>query len=341
MQTAPPEFSGAAVNEVLRESYAINGSLSRQDSERDLNYHVRSDDGREYVFKIANRAEVPGVTDFQIAALLHLEQAAPELPVPRVISTARGQTSITVADDQGRPHTVRLLSWLDGIPLREARFGPRMIRQLGDLLARLGQALQGFEHPASDYPLLWDIRQATHLDSQLGMIPDPDLRTLCSQRLTDFADRLQPALSRCRWQVIHNDLNRGNVLVNPDGGEISGIIDFGDIVKSALVIDVAVAAAYLCKKGDEALDDVLEFLRGYHVVNPLEDSELDLLPDLICMRNVETIVIAHWRASCHPENSEYILRSIDNAEQMLTELSAREPGEVAALFRGACMDTVA
>ena len=45
-------------------------------------------------------------------------------------------------------------------------------------------------------------------------------------------------------QLVHGDINSGNVLFDGDPPRVSGIIDFGDMVHSYLVGEVAVAAAY-------------------------------------------------------------------------------------------------
>ena len=187
LQTEPPVVAESLIAQVIDEAYGLRGELARQDSERDLNYHLRAGDGREYVFKIANRSESSDVTRFQVEALQYLEHAAANLPVPRVVETLDGQFLTTVHDEQGRPHSARMLTWLAGTPLRDAAPLPGSIGVLGQTLAELGIALRGFEHPAADYALLWDIRQASHLGAQLESIPDDALRAECASRLADLS----------------------------------------------------------------------------------------------------------------------------------------------------------
>ena len=138
--------------------------------------------------------------------------------------------------------------------------------------------------------------------------------------------------------MVFNDLNWANVLVDPEDPErVTGIIDFGDLVHSNLVIDVAVAAAYLCRDDGDPLADVRRLLRGYHAVTPIRAEEFRLLPDLIQMRNVLSITIANWRASRYPENRDYLLRSLSRAKSMLALLDSLDSGVLATELRHAAV----
>jgi hypothetical protein len=181
------------------------------------------------------------------------------------------------------------------------------------------------------------MHQRLGLEPLLDYVSDLELRSICAQCLRRFAAWTEPRLADCRTQVIFNDLNASNVLVDPDEPDrVVGIIDFGDIVKSPLVIDIAVAAAYLCRGGTSPLDDVFDFLAAYHAESQILANEFALLPELMRMRNVLTIVIASWRAARYPDNSEYILRSVEHARLMLDTLAARDNAELARTFKDYC-----
>ena len=337
LTTDRPALARGLVAELLREQYGLEGELEPQDSERDQNFLLRSASGRDCVLKIANAAEAEAITDFQVAALLHLERSPVAGLVPSVIRTADGKTRLRVTADNGRVHTVRVLSWLPGILLRPDALNRNAVKRMGRTLAALGKALAGFDHPASDYPLLWDIKQAEGLRGLLDTVADPALRDVLDDRLATFTSAVQPRLAGLRWQVIHNDLNPGNVLfAEDDHDEIAGIIDFGDMIRAPLVNDVAVACAYLCRRDDGSLADMLEFLHGYNAVTPLTQDEFELLPYLVTIRNVTTIVISHWRASMYPENRAYILRSADRALHTLNTFGQRPPAAVTREMQEYC-----
>ena len=337
LTTERPALPAARVAELLLEHYGLEGELEPQDSERDQNFLLRSASGLSCILKIANAAEAEAITDFQVAALLHLEDSAVAGLVPKVVRTADGGTRLRVRADDDCMHTVRVLSWLPGVLLRPDALSRTALYGMGETLAVLGKALADFEHPASNYPLLWDIKQAAGLRELLDTVTDPALHSVLEHHLDRFASEVLPRLAALRWQVIHNDLNPGNVLFSEDDhDDIAGIIDFGDMMRSPLVVDVAVACAYLCRRDDESLADLLEFLRGYHAVTPLTEDELELLPYLVTIRNVTTVVISHWRASMYPDNRAYILRSAERALHMLNTFGRRSPGAVTREMQEHC-----
>jgi len=337
LSEAAPRFSAAAAKTALLQHFGIDGTLETIDSERDQNFHVSAACGEQFVFKVANSAEDAGVTDLQSQALRHIEQTDPDFPVPRLHETLDGNIAAIAIADDGREHVVRLLSWLDGTPLRFFSDAPDIAAPLGRCLARLDRALQGFDHDSDGYRQLWDIKQSGSLASLLDNINDGSLRDTCAGLLARFETSVGPALEDMRWQFIHNDLNPGNVLVKSDSANtLAGVIDFGDAVRSPLVIDVAVATAYLCRAEDDPFADVVQFLAAYTTDLPLQQQEIEVLCDLILMRNVLTILIANWRAARFPENRTYILRSEEKARNTITRIDALSRQSVVERFFDAC-----
>jgi Ser/Thr protein kinase RdoA (MazF antagonist) len=147
-----------------------------------------------------------------------------------------------------------------------------------------------------------------------------------------------PRLPDLRWQVIHNDLNPHNVVVAPDDTDrVSGILDFGDMVHTPLVCDVAIAASY--QLGGAGLEGLCDYVGAYAAVAPLEAAELDLLYDLVAMRMATSVLISEWRAALYPENAEYILRNHPAAVQGLANLAALGREAFDAAVRQACQGT--
>jgi hydroxylysine kinase len=337
LQTPPPNFSKQRATTLLREHYDIEANLEPLASERDQNFLASTADGEKFVLKFANASESAAITDFQSKGLLHIARVAPDFPVPRVIPTVGDELLFEVESEAGDAHRVRLLSWLDGVPLRHAEGVGSMARQTGACLAKLGIALRGFEHPASDYPLLWDIRNAASLEQLLPQVNDEQLRELCEQRLERFRDVVAPRLENLRSQVIHNDMNPSNVLVDStDVNRVSGVIDFGDMVFSRLVNDAAVGAAYFCSAEKDPFVEVVKFLGSYAEILPLTEDEIVLLPDLILTRHLTTVMITHWRASMYPDNADYILRSEPRARQMLSLVACMSIDQTVGRFLAAC-----
>ena len=326
LASLPPDLEETEIAALLQRHYGLSGALRRLTSERDLNLHLATPAGG-FVVKVANRAEPRQVTDFQTAALLHLEGKG--LPVPQMVRTISGATEVDLP--QG---LLRVLTYLEGMPMHLATRSSALRQAMGRMAAQITSGLQGFAHSGADHVLQWDIRQASALRALLPHVPEA-LRGLCVETLDRF-DLLAPRLAECRWQVVHNDLNPHNVLVdaqNPD--VIAGVLDFGDMVRTPMVCDLGVAASYQLDAA-QALDSLVEFTAAYHQTLPLTPLELDLVADLTATRMLTTICITSWRAERYPDNAPYILRNFPMARDGLLALSALPHDGVSAALRAAC-----
>lgn len=320
LTTTPPEFSAIEAERVAKQHFGIRGRVSSLVSERDQNFRLDAEDGQRFVLKISNPAEQAQTVDFQNQALLYMARQDADLPIPRVTRDLSGNTHCCVQKD-GESHLVRVLTWLDGETLGEQPAKADLVREMGKLLARLGLALNGFEHPGSDPPSLWDMKRASGLRELLPSVGNPELRLIAGSVLDAFDEHVMPRLETLRTQVIHNDLNPGNVLMEKSPhGNISGVIDFGDLVKSPLIIDLAVAAAYQLRRGDDPMAGALPMIAGYHSVRPLETGEIDVLGIMIRTRLVTSLLIGSYRAELFPENREYLLISQESVIEHLYNL---------------------
>ena len=336
LTTTPPSFSEAEAIDIATSHYGIHAKVRPQVSERDQNFRLVTQNGKHFVLKISNCAEQLQVIDFQNHALMHVAERDASFPLPRVIPDLDGHLQCRV-ERGGKAHFIRVLSWLEGVVLNDAPVDANLSRRLGKLLSRLGLALKGFNHLGSNPPSLWDMKRASGLRDLLVHIEEPELRRLIGQVLDRFDAHVKPILDTLRTQVIHNDMNPGNVLmdkIQPD--RISGIIDFGDMTKSPLIIDLAIAAAYQLGEGADPLRGALPMIAGYHAVRPLQEPEMELLPDLIKTRLITSLLINSYRVSLFPENREYLMISYEPARNFLTNLSRQNVDETLRRIRASC-----
>ena len=332
MTALQPRLTAEEAAGLAERFFGLAGRLDPLTSERDQNFRLTAGDGRAYVLKIANAAEPAEVTNFQTEALAHVARTAPDLPVPRVIAGQGGGREFRLPSGS----VVRLLTWLDGRPLHSVPRSPALRRSVGATAARLTRALDGFAHPAEDHELIWDIRNAGKLRPLLPSVADPGLRAGCAAALDRFDAETGPALARLPWQVVHADLNPHNLLTDEDARQIAGVLDFGDMVRTARVCDLAVAASYHANPADP-LGTLAEVIGGWHSALPLLAGEEALVLDLVQLRMVTTIVLSNWRAARQPEHAPYFLRNLPASRAGFQALAALDRAEararLAALIR--------
>jgi Ser/Thr protein kinase RdoA (MazF antagonist) len=318
-----PAIPDATVVAVLAREYGLAGALTPLVSERDQNYRLETAAGQRFVVKIANGAEPFEITDFQLQALQFLEERACPVAVPRVIRTEAGEASTTI-EYREASHVLRVVSYVPGTPLEGTQPGPGLAFELGKALGQLDRSLQGFSHPGESQVLLWDMQRAGHLRDVVHHVPRGEVLDLVTECLDRFGTVVEPAFAELRTQVIHNDLNPGNVLVTDSlPPAVAGVIDFGDMLRAPLVVDLAIAASYL-RAIDSELSVTRSLVAGFQTIIPLHDAEKNVLFDLVRTRLATTITIMYWRASARPSDDPYLRKALQerSSERFLLHVSA-------------------
>lgn len=314
---------------MLAEEFGVIGTLESLLSERDQNYRVTSAAGQCFVFKIANGSESDITTDFQIQALLHIERRGCPVATPMIHRTLSGNESAILFDGKA-PHVCRMVSYVSGTLLSAITATPQLAQAFGRSAARLDLALADFEHAGEDQVLPWDLQHASDLRELLSYVDDTDLRTMASLCLDDYDRLVHPQLASLRCQVIHGDLNTDNVLaVADDHNSIAGVLDFGDMVRAPLIMEVAIAAAYLRVADGDPLSLIAPFVSGYDSVTSLAEGELELLFDLVRTRLVASITILRWRLAMRGKDDAYarqFLHGERSAERFLQRLDTLQRG---------------
>ena len=276
---------------IAEKYFGIQASAHELPSERDQNFLLNASDGEKFVLKIANRGEKREVLEAQNAMMGHLEERFSFCP--RVVAARSGE-GIKVVEGQ----FVRVLSYLPGKPL--ARFEGQSVELLYDLGRKLGQldeSLQGFDHPGAHREFHWDLAQGVQVVRHLG----PGIKADWLRELVlgfHFG-----SLDHLRKSVIHGDANDYNVLI--EGNEVVGLIDFGDIVYSYTVGDLAIAVAYVVLGKTDPYAAAAPVIEGYGREFPLTKDELDALWTLVKLRLCMSVAIAAYQREQQPEN-EYL-----------------------------------
>lgn len=318
--------------ELVKRNYDLTGSLTRLDTEKDDTFKLTAGDGREAVLKVANPGEDIAEIDLQQSLLDHLATGGIAPPVPHTIRTRNGEPRFLHEDLAGQKRHVRMLSFLPGTPLSETASSAAQREKVGEALARLRLGMADFSHPAQNHELAWDVRHLLKLEHLLEHVADELHRNALMRGLSRFA-LVEQRLAHCRLQVLHNDFSRSNIVVDHGSPDfVTGIIDFGDAVRTAIAVDVSTALLNqlpLQSRADLFLEG-RDLLRGYLRVADLHDEELLLIPHLVMGRVIARALLTIWRASRFPENRTYILRNTEQGWAQLDWFLARSVDEVSA-----------
>lgn len=331
------DVSTATAERVALERWGIAGHAKALTGERDRNFHFRAEDGREFVLKFANPAEEAGVTDMQIKALLHIARVDPGLPVPRVIALPDGAFETPVAHETGGIQRVRLLSWLPGVNLMRSRRSTAQRVACGRLLARAQLAMADFSHPGAGHELVWDLKQALRIREVMFALTSGVARDRVGEVFDLFEARVSPVLPGLRRQVLHNDMNGLNTLVDSaDHDRMAGLIDFGDMVDTAVVIDVATGST--AQFAPEVAPGVAlaEFVGAFHGVRPLLAEEVALLPLLSATRVAISLTLQSWHRHIQPHNPHYAPVTERDIGRRLAHIADLLRPETAEAVRAAC-----
>ena len=231
--------------------------------------------------------------------LRRLRQGGLALQVPEPVAAPDGRTVI------GTPAgPAAVCRWLPGV--RPAMDGEAAFERFGRAAGLLGVALAGV--PLADTLRDW------RTDPRWVQPDDPPVDVLCGELRSagmsaGQAELLDAAARRIgRWwpgaaslpaQVIHGDLAPGNVLADPDTGEVTGLLDF-ELAGAGFRVQDILAALYnsTALRAPDWPRRTAAFLHGCAWVRRLEPAELAALPELLIARSLGSVLwrAARWRA---------------------------------------------
>jgi hypothetical protein len=288
-----PSFTAAEALAIAAREFGLAGTVSPLPSERDQNFLISAEGGDRFVLKIANLHDAPDLLDFQNQAMRRVELSIPQCRVQKIMRSRAGADVAKVRNARtGTEHCARALTWIDGEVLAKSTArGPALFESIGTSLARIDAALSGFSHPAMHRVLQWDLRRAGMARENAQLLPHG--RRTHVERLFSRWERIDWTV--LRHSVIHGDANDYNVIV--DAGRMVGLLDFGDMVYSATVCELAVALAYTMLGEDEPLSAAAEVIRAYDRLYPLNEAERRALFPMVLSRLAMSVCYsAHNRA---------------------------------------------
>ena len=216
----PSRFSPSEAQQIAKTLYGFEVSVKVLDSERDQNFYLKREDGKEFVLKISNPAEDVELINLQVASLKHIANFDSSMQVPRTIKTLEGKFI-----SQNNGCFIRLQSFLAGRFIKDVENPePFLLEEFGAFLGKLDVAFREFSYPDLKRKWIWDVRNIDFLKSHLDYIESESDKAVVSHFIANYHLKIVPNEKYLRTQYIHNDGNDHNVLLN-DNGHISGVID--------------------------------------------------------------------------------------------------------------------
>jgi 4-aminobutyrate aminotransferase-like enzyme/Ser/Thr protein kinase RdoA (MazF antagonist) len=325
LSPAPPCSLDDAV--ALGLEFGVDAAAARDlGSERDRTFMLLGPTGAALaVMKVSNAAESTDTLDMEADIVDHIARVDPGLPVAspmRVPGEPDGAPRRRRWESSLGTHWVRTYALMPGHGRHDPRLlDDRALQAWGATTARLGRAMRSFSHPSALRVMPWDVQHALTTRSMLPAISDPEARAAVATVLDRFEVAVAPRWPMLRAQVVHSDLTSDNALVDDDG-QITGIVDFGDMSFTALLTDIASMLDSICtgRTGEEMFRTARLLLDGYQKVTPLEPLELEIAGELWAARAALGVAISSWRAAEGLEDPEFATRYVDTALEMIDDL---------------------
>nr|XP_057929365.1 hydroxylysine kinase [Doryrhamphus excisus]XP_057929366.1 hydroxylysine kinase [Doryrhamphus excisus] len=316
-QHSKPNVSPSQAADLVKKHYNLTPSQTKDlPSYEDQNFHVVTLDGGQYLLKIMNSEDSkdPTLFELQTYAMTFLEENG--LPTQTAVKTTAGQGMFLEDLDCGygrRKYLVRLLTYLPGIPIAKVPFSPQLLYEVGQTAARMDTILKEMKHPQLSVlrrkDFIWDLSNLVLLEKYMHVLDGDPLQEVVKTVLHQYKTFVAPKYAGFRKCLIHGDFNDLNVLVEAndgDGHRISGIIDFVDMHMSYYVHELAITLTYMMLEHAKPVEVGGPILAGWESVFPLNEEEKVCLFWLVLARLSQSLVLARYSVTLHPENEEYL-----------------------------------
>ncbi len=297
-----------------------------------VNYKVENHSERYILKTYPDIIEEVDFAEAENDVLVHLQKKKnTHFPVP--VPNSNNQL-LTPFQESKTNKTARLLTYLEGTFLGDAKHTTELFQSFGKFLGELDCQLQDFRNYVVEArQLKWDLQHFLLNEEYLKNILNPSDRKIAAYFFQQYKAYVLPVLPTLRKQTIHGDANEWNTLTQ--NNQISGLIDFGDICYSQLINELAIALAYALMAKENPIEWAVPIILEYHKTFPLEEKELDILYWLIAARLCTSVCNSAYERIRRPENT-YIQISEKPAWDLLKKWVEINPVHARNEFRKAC-----
>ena len=312
----PPDFGLSEVKNIVYGKYGRKVEVKKLDSDRDQNFYLYDKKQNDrFVLKIFNPVESLDIINMQTSVLDHFQiSRSVTIRTPKIIKALDGQKFIFIKRNNQK-YILRLVSYISGDQLKDIKQKDISYFRIGSFIGDLASILQSFPDNYYDRAFPWDISNIDFLHDNHRLFSDENKENIIIHFINEYEKNVDPNKQFLRKSIIHNDCNDHNIIVENQTKTI-GVIDFGDIVHSYIVVEPAVCIAYAVLGKKNPFEIVCDILRGYCNSSQLSEVELKLAIYFVCIRLCISVTMAKYRSEIFPEN-EYLMVSNIKAWEFL------------------------
>ncbi len=326
-------FSIGTIENWVANYYGIEVKASVLNGYDELNFLLTEKSGKKNILKVSNSSHDYFFLEAQVKILQHLSKSdlAAEFQVYTLNKKGETLTEIIVEETT---YYIRILSFLEGsFWVKAPEKNKTLFENLGSFLGKMDKNLKGFKHPGMHRHYTWDISTARDANYKMNYIQDAAKKRIADYFMLQFETEVLPTFSSYRQAYTHNDANDYNVLVK--GDKIAGLIDFGDMVYTALINNVAVACTYAMLHQSDPLSAAVLVVKGYHSAYAIDEKELSILYYLIAARLCISVTQSAYNGSLDTKNEHHFITE-KPAWDLLCYLITLNPIKAENDFRLAC-----
>lgn len=277
------------------------------------------------VMKISNSAFDTVTAEEQDHAAQWLADSAAALRTPTRVG------ELAVLEAPSGSHTVRLIRYLDGGTLHGSGYlSTATVAAMGRVCGEVSVALGDLPTAPAERVLQWDLRQGPRVVEFLAEhIADADLRARVTRVARAEARVVERVAASLPVQVVHGDLTDDNLMrsATPDDERLlDGVIDFGDLMLSWCVAELATTISSILHHDDATPLSVLPAIAAFHDIRPLDIAEVEALWPLVVIRGAVLVASGHQQVSADESNA-YALDGL-HREQLIFDRASSIPSDV-------------
>jgi 4-aminobutyrate aminotransferase-like enzyme/Ser/Thr protein kinase RdoA (MazF antagonist) len=326
-------FSETDIQQLAIEHYGLSATVKALDGYDELNFILTDEKNQKYILKLSDENQSYPFLDAQVKIIQHLSKS-PLAESFQQFSINKNGEALTQIIRDNKTYYIRILSFLEGtFWYEQPNKSNTSLYNLGAFMGNMDKALQDFSHPAMHRHYTWDISKASDANEKLKYITNHERRRIAGYFLLQFDTEVLPQIYQLRHAYIHNDANDCNVMAQ--GEKTTGLIDFGDMVYSALINNLAIACTYAILESNDPLTDASLVVKGYHETYTLTTQELDLLYYLIAGRLCISVTQSAYNASLNSDNAHHFITE-KPAWELLYKLIKINPIKAQDTFRKVC-----